>query len=195
MAKNDQQDAYEKALVTSLARVIDLVKFAEAKNAGLLAFAAACTVAIANILAKANELPTAYKHALPFSAALFLISALIALYSILPKADLAKFFKGEHRAARELNLVFYGDISKMDIIDYPQRVRDRYFPADKHSVTDRYLSDLSCQIHVNSTIATRKYALFKTGAWFSLVSMSVLVLPVVWYVISGAIDVISKAVR
>src|SRR4051794_33193573 len=98
MAKNDQQDAYEKVLAASLARVIDLVKFAEAKNAALLAFTSAWTVAIANLMARENSTPLAFAAFMPISGALFLIAALLALYSILPRVDLSKFFKGEQRA-------------------------------------------------------------------------------------------------
>jgi Family of unknown function (DUF5706) len=187
MAKNDQQEAYEKALVTSLARVIDLVKFAEAKNAALLAFTSAWTVAAANLMARESVSPLAFINVLPVSGSLFLIAALIALYSILPRVKLADFFKGEQRISRDLNLLFYGDISEVDIMNYPERLRARYLPDEKQSATDQYLSDLSCQIHVNSTIANRKYSLFKMGAWISLLSMAVLASPAIWYLMRGMI--------
>ncbi len=195
MAKNDQQDAYDKILGASLARVIDLVKFAEAKNAALLAFTSAWTVAIANLMARENSSTVAFGAVMPISGALFLISALIALYSILPRVDLSKFFKGERRTSRDLNLLFYGDIAKVEIGDYPASVRNRYFPADKHSTTDQYLSDLSCQIHVNSTIANRKYILFKIGAWIALSSMAILVSPAAWYLVRGAIRFLVSAAQ
>lgn len=187
MAKNDQQEAYAKLLESNLTRVIDLVKFAEAKNAALLAFASAWTVAIANLMAREESAPVAFAQVMPVSASLFLISALIALYSILPRADLSKFFRGEKRVSRDLNLLFYGDISKVEIDAYPERAKERYFPPEKHSATSEYLSDLSCQIHVNSTIANRKYVLFKVGAWITVISMAVLVWPATWYLIKGAI--------
>lgn len=38
MARNDQQDSYEKLLSASHGRMLDLVKFAETKNAALLTF-------------------------------------------------------------------------------------------------------------------------------------------------------------
>lgn len=177
MAKDDQEDAYEKALVASLTRVIDLVKFAETKNAALLAYSSAWTVAIVNLMAKGDHPPTTLAPVLPFAGALFVVSALIALYSILPKADLSKFFKPEHRGNREPNLLFFGDIANVDIADYDQRVRERYLPAKGHSVTESYVTDLCCQIHVNGVIASRKYALFKRGAWIALIAMVVLILP------------------
>ena len=195
MAKNDQQDAYEEALVTNLARVLDLLKFAEAKNAALLAFTSAWTVAIANLMARQEAPPAAFADVLPVSGALFLIAALVALYSILPKVRLAEFFKGEQRIARELNLLFYGDISQIDIATFPERLRTRYYPADKCSTTDQYLTDLSCQIHVNSTIASRKYTLFKIGAWVTLGSMIILVSPAAWYLLKGVINILVTAAR
>lgn len=57
MAKNDQQEAYEKHLTATLARVIDFVKFAEAKNAALLTFSSAWTLATINILNKFDVTP------------------------------------------------------------------------------------------------------------------------------------------
>jgi hypothetical protein len=180
MAKNDQEDAYEKALVASLARVIDLVKFAETKNAALLAYASAWTVSIINLIAKSDAPPLAVKPVLPIAGALFVISALIALYSILPKADLSKFFRPEHGGIRESNLLFFGDIADVDIREYDNRVRERYLPSAGHSVTESYVTDLCCQIHVNSAIASRKYALFKRGAWIALIAMGVLVAPAAW---------------
>lgn len=195
MAKNDQQEAYDKLLSASLARVIDLVKFAETKNAALLAFTSASTVAMANLMARQNASAAAFDAVMPVSASLFLIAALIALYSILPRVNLSKFFKGERRASRDLNLLFYGDISKVEINDFPDRARARYFPTEKQSATEQYLSDLSCQIHVNSTIANRKYVLFKVGAWITLLSMAILVSPAAWYLIKGVIRLLVSAAK
>lgn len=180
MPKNDQEDAFEKVLVASLARVIDLVKFAETKNAALLAYSSAWTVAIANLMSKGDQPSPVIAPALPVAAALFVISALIALYSILPKVDLSSFFHHEQRASRQPNLLFFGDISGVKIADFPQKLRDSYFALDERSITDDYVNDLSCQIHVNSTIASRKYALFKRGAWVALSAMAILVIPPLW---------------
>ncbi|MDR9820597.1 adenylate/guanylate cyclase domain-containing protein [Rhizobium hidalgonense] len=47
--KNDQQEAFERVLVTSLARVLDFLKFAEAKNAALLTFASAWIIGSINL--------------------------------------------------------------------------------------------------------------------------------------------------
>lgn len=187
MAKNDQQDAYDKALTASLARVIDLVKFAEAKNAALLAFSSGWTIAISNLMAKEGDAPGAYADVLPISGSLFLVAALISLYSFIPKVKLSDFFSGENRLSRELNLLFYGDVSEVNIADYPARLKARYLPAEKQSATDAYLSDLSCQIHVNSTIANRKFAMFKRGAWATLLALLILVGPAVWYLVIGAV--------
>lgn len=195
MAKNDQQDAYDKVLTASLARVIDFVKFAEAKNAALLAFCSGWTVAIANLITKENPVPGAYGDVLPVSGSLFLIAALMALYSFIPRVKLGDFFKGEAKVSRELNLLFYGDVSEVAIDDYPARLKARYLPEEKHSATDKYFSDLSCQIHVNSTIASRKFGLFKMATWVTLLALIILVAPAAWYLLIGVVRYLMVAAQ
>jgi hypothetical protein len=72
MAKNDQEEAFERLLTTSLARVIDFVKFAEAKNAALLTFNSAWIVAGVTLLhgsasLAAHDWPTTFMIELPLS--------------------------------------------------------------------------------------------------------------------------------
>ena len=179
MAKNDQQEAYAKALTDSLARVLDLVKFAEAKNGAMLAFCSAWLVAIGNASAKPGGVPGSYVTILPIAATLLLVAALIAVFSFLPRVNLSRFFKGEAAVSRPLNLVFYGDIRHVDISAFPARVEERYLPRTGQSATDDYLSDLACQLHVNSSIASRKYALFKVAGWLLLVALALLAWPAV----------------
>ena len=50
MAKNDQQEAFEKLLSSVLGRVVDFLRFAEAKNAALLTFSSAWILASTTLL-------------------------------------------------------------------------------------------------------------------------------------------------
>lgn len=187
MAKNDQEDAFERCLSSNLARVIDLVKFAEAKNAALLAFDSASAVAIANILNRTGGPPAAYADVLPIAGTLLIFSSVVALFSIMPRIALSRFYKREHRPERPLNLSFYGDIREVPLDKFPARIRERYLPPPSHSVTDAYLEDLSAQIHVNSAIADRKYSLFKVAGWITFTALLVLSLPGVLNVFRAAI--------
>src|SRR5688572_23177892 len=105
MAKDDQQEAYEKALGASFLRVHDWVKFAEAKNAALLAFASAWTVAIGNILMKDTAPPAIYAGVLPVAGAMFLIAVLISVVTFMPRVDMRAFLAPDDAASRPENLL------------------------------------------------------------------------------------------
>jgi hypothetical protein len=111
------------------------------------------------------------------AATLLLGAALLAVFSFLPRVNLSRFHKGPAAVSRSLNLVFYGDIRLLALSDVEAKMRERFLPAASHSATDEFLGDLACQIHVNSTIACRKYALFKWGAWLALVALALLSWP------------------
>jgi hypothetical protein len=71
MSVNDQQEAFEKLLGRNLARVFDLVRFAETKNAALLTFASAWILAMLNLLSSDRTLAgfaSAFLAALPLFA-------------------------------------------------------------------------------------------------------------------------------
>ncbi|MBD8679254.1 Pycsar system effector family protein [Sphingomonas sp. CFBP 13720] len=187
MAKNDQQEAYEKVLTATFSRVNDWVKFAEAKNAALLAFSSAWAVAIGNALAKDGGASAQYASYLPVAGCLFIAAAVIAIFSFLPRISLSKFFRGEQAIARPLNLVFFGDIAAIPIENVASRFRDQYMPIENDTLTESYATDLTCQIHVNSTIANRKFKQFKFACWFALAAIVVLAIPAAKYVFIFAI--------
>lgn len=57
MAKNDQEEQFEKIMTANLARIVDFLKFAETKNAALLTFCSAWILAILGALASQKSLP------------------------------------------------------------------------------------------------------------------------------------------
>jgi hypothetical protein len=185
VAKNDQEDAYEKYLSASLARVIDFVKFGDAKNAALLAFDSAATVAIGNMLTRQEGAPAAFSGVLPVAGTLLIVSALVALFAIMPRADLARFYKRADRDQRAPNLLFFGDIAKIPMTDFSTRARDRYLPDKGRSATDDYLTDLSIQVRANSAVAARKYSLFKLGGWLTFAALVIVSSPAIIYLLKA----------
>ncbi|MFK0207249.1 Pycsar system effector family protein [Agrobacterium sp. NPDC090283] len=158
--KNDQQEAFERALTLSLSRVVEFLKFAETKNAALLTFASASIVAsVSNLnnIALADDWKIAFTFALP----LFVLAALIALYSFLPKTLLNHFHKDPDQSKA---LLYFGDAATFAPAAYKQRVWERYYPPENESVTQNYLDDLAIQIAVNSQITKRKLVIFNIGA-------------------------------
>jgi hypothetical protein len=182
----NQEEALCETLSDSLTRVIDLVKFAEAKNAALLAFSSAMTVAIANLLTRSEPPPSGYGRLLPIAAVLFIASAVIALVSLLPRINLSRFFKAGRRNFRSANLLFYGDVAQLDIDEIADKMKERYRPAKGTAASQNLLDDLCIQIHVNSGIARRKYRLFAIGAWIALAGFALLLIPPLAAVVCAA---------
>lgn len=175
MAKNDQQEAYEKLLSATLVRAIDFVKFAEAKNAALLTFSSAwilssVTLVFGNSPLQAGGLKTAFIIALP----LFILSAVVSVISFFPRTALSRFHKDPER---QKALLYFGDAAEFSPASYRDRMHERYLPPDGCSATQNYLDDLAIQANVNSSIALRKFNFFKAGAFIVLIALLILSAP------------------
>ncbi len=179
MAKDDQQEAYEKLLLASLSRVIDFVRFAETKNAALLTFSSAWILASVNLLFGTSRL-TSDEWVNAFSIALpcFIVAGVFAIASFLPRLSLAGFHRDPDRSR---SLLYFGDAAEYDAERYKKALNERYFPEKGFSATQNYLDDLSIQINVNSLIAVRKFNFFKFGAIICLVALVVLLIPSLIY--------------
>ncbi len=160
MAKNDQQEAYERCLTNSLARVVEFLKFAETKNAAVLTFASAWLLAGLSFLTGTSAEHLAWRPAFLLAMCLFAASALAALFSFLPKLDLGKHHRDPERAKA---LLFFGDAATFEPWAYRDRVRQRYQPPQEHSATESYLDDLAVQIVVISQITVRKFRIFNAA--------------------------------
>ncbi|NUY06150.1 Pycsar system effector family protein [Paraburkholderia youngii] len=176
MAKNDQEESFEKLMSANLARVVDFIKFAETKNAALLTFCSAWILASMNLLSSGKPLPefvvSGLKLALPF----FAIAACISITSFIPKLSIREVLR-----AKELgnNMLYFGDVARTSIDDFRGRTEARYVPKADRSVTDEYMDDLSVQIVVNSRIAARKMRLFSYSAYAVLFALFMMAAPVI----------------
>lgn len=158
----EQDDAYEKILVADLQRAIDFLKFAEAKNATLLALSSGWILATIGLECSGRALPGLFKSAVPATLILVLCTAIVTAASFFPKLKLPRFLGGKKAGPHLKNLLFFGDIANMTVKAFAQEIRTRYYPnKDGHS--EEYLHDLTVQINVNSAIALRKMTLFKWG--------------------------------
>lgn len=176
MAKNDQQEAFEHALTASLSRVLDFLKFAEAKNAALLTFASAWVIAGVNALYGSAQLPPDWRNAFACALPLFTLAAAIAITSFLPKTLLTQFHQDPEQ---QKALLYFGDAASFSPAAYKERVRTRYYPPSDESATQNYLDDLSVQIAVNSKITRRKLRFFNVGALMVLVALGLLSVPAI----------------
>lgn len=140
--------------------VNEWLKFAEAKHAGLLILNSGTIFGILTVYKD-------YQYILPriillltlfffgFSIMLSIISLFPRTHTVLPKQ---KKFK-------DPNLYFAGHLSKLDIKDLKAELKK----IQSTYIFDRFDEDLLNQIIVNSTIATRKYHLFKFSTIFSTI--------------------------
>jgi hypothetical protein len=184
MSTNDQQEAFEKLMGSNLARVFDLVRFAETKNAALLTFASAWILAMLNLLSRYRTLPTGFEPALLAALPLFALAAFACVISFLPKIDISRRDpaarhdeNGQHK-----NLLFFLDIASLPLPAYEAAARARYWPEPGNAAGDAYLSDLAREVAVNSRIVARKFRLFNLGARIVCCAIVILLAPAIWHV-------------
>lgn len=184
MAKNDQQEAYEKLLSANHGRMIDFGKFAEAKNAALLTFCSVWMGAIITLLRSARDLPLGYEYALGGALFLLFSAASISLKSLLPK-----FLDQMHKREDDYkNLLYFGDITKAGTRDYPGMAADLYTPGENESATETYLHDLAVQTAIHAGIAHRKFRMFNWAGSLVLLAFGVMAIPPVIFCIRWAIS-------
>lgn len=176
--RDDQEEAFEKILSSQLSRNIDFVKFAETKNAALLTFSSAWIIGAVNLLTGQTVLPLGYNIAFGIVIPFFALAGLTCILSFVPQV-LARFQKSEDDAK---SLLYWGHIAEIPVNRYHDRVTERYKPPAGHSVTERYLDDLSVQISVNARIAARKFQMFNIAAGLVFAAFAVLALPPFWWI-------------
>lgn len=170
-----QEEAYEKVLSALLGRVLDMLRFAEAKNAALLAFASAWILGVVNLLSSGKPLSQGYLVASQVALPLFITAAVIAIASLLPKLS-TSVFTGD-RKGRFRNLLFFGDIAELTVHRFQSDVHAAYHPVEGNNPTAKYVSDLEGQIAINSKITRRKHRMFNFGAIAALIAVSAFSIP------------------
>lgn len=183
MAKNDQQEAYEKLMSANHGRMMDFVKFAEAKNAALLTFCSVWMGAIITLLRAPEELPIGYRYAFLVALPLLVIAGAICLKSLLPR-----FFEHVHKREDEyVNLLYFGDIAKGGVREYPDMAQDIYMPEAGQSATPTYLHDLGVQTAIQAAIAHRKFRMFHWAGTFTLIAFFCMAVPPVVFLLQWAV--------
>ena len=154
-------------LKTIFANTNDWLKFAEAKNAGMLALDIACIVGILRGDA-------AFKDPIkPFEGvmlALLCISSCLCIYTILPVLN--KWFRFYKKLSNEefkekqnyINVFYFGDISTLSKEQYKEVFQNKSTASTLSAVDD----DLIFQITINAEICFQKYKIFNISAILTL---------------------------
>jgi hypothetical protein len=114
MAKDDQEEAFDKILTSNLQRVLDFLKYAEAKNGALLTIASAWALAVVALLTRDKPIPDNYRLALALALPFIIGAVLAALWSFAPRTRLSRFLGGRRAGPHQSNLLFFRRSGKVD---------------------------------------------------------------------------------
>jgi hypothetical protein len=173
---SDPQDAYVQMLTDNLQRALDFLKFAEAKNAALLALASAWMGATLNLECDGKVLPRGFTISIPIALIFALCAGVLAMTSFLPRLHLPSFLGGKRAGPHPANFLYFGDISTLPVKALEQGMAARYLSTGQ-GYKDEYIHDLTVQLSVNSEITMRKMRLFNWGMRLILAGGVVLLLP------------------
>lgn len=173
---SDPQDTYVQMLTANLQRTVDFLKFAEAKNAALLALASAWIGVTLNLECNGKTLPSGFTTSIPIALLCAICAGVLAMVSLLPRLHLPSFLGGKRAGPHAPNLLYFGDISALPIKTLEQDMPARYLSTGQ-GCKDEYIHDLTVQLSVNSDITMRKMRLFNWGMRLILVGGVVLLLP------------------
>jgi len=184
---------HEEQLYKIFTNVNDWLKFAEAKNFGLLTLNAAIAFGLTQVeFSNESVIKTiAFCVFFPFLTLSF-IPCLISLFPIVTKIE-SKNKKGEIRNSMKFvnflsnkidkdksfeNIHFYGYLKDLEEDKFEEKFLKKIGSTDKFT---KYETELATQILYNSRITSLKYKFFKIGAFLFLFGLiiSILLLPFV----------------
>lgn len=155
----------EGRLQLVLGFVNDWLRFAEAKNAALLAANSAIVFGLLRSLVSLQSLPAWVSIYLYVAIGAIGVSAALSMLSFVPRIRLP-WIAATRRPSAEDNLLFYGDITGYGARSYLEALyqRSAIEPPEVSDLEEDYAE----QIIVNSRIALMKYRFFAFAAWITL---------------------------
>ncbi|MEG5063079.1 DUF5706 domain-containing protein [Microcoleus sp. B3-A4] len=164
--------------------VNDWLKFAEAKNAVLLAFCSAAITAIITYLSTASTIPNLFRYGLLISMFLLCISSLICSVSFLPKTDIDHFVWSRTKSVRNSkfplkdsdNFYFFNNLNKYDSTELLDAMNRLYFEGKVQKPYRKEDLDIASQITINSEIASTKFMFFRIALWLLIFSIFIVLI-------------------
>lgn len=149
-----------------LSLVNEWLKFAESKNAALLAADTAMALGLLKVLQSYTLPSQIVKLYLSFSIVFLALAAIVCLISFISQVTIP-WLATKCRPSETDNLLFYGDIAKYNPEKYMEKL---YKQAMKDlDEIDAYEEDIAEQVIINSRIALRKYKLFNVALWLNVI--------------------------
>lgn len=162
MAADPKRDV-EVRLLDMLARVIDWLKFAEAKNTAAVGLSSTGLGVIVTFLVAGPPVPEIAGAGLALGAVILMVSLLLAVGSFLPSIDLEKHLLGAHDEPSPAdNLQFYGHLARYEPGGLARAIARHYYALEGESAApSKFALDVAGQIVTNARITVRKLTLFK----------------------------------
>jgi len=157
MSTDPRRDV-ERQLSEQLTRVIDWLKFAEAKNTGAVGLSSTGLGVIVTFLVAGPAITTLAGVGLGAGALAMMFSLLLTVASFLPSTDLEKHLVGdrERPTARD-NLLYYGHLARYEPRALVEAIAEMYFEQEGEAYLPSKLAlDLAAQIVTNARITVRK---------------------------------------
>lgn len=166
MSKIDEEIEY-KILENLYSDIREWLKFAESKNAALLTLNIASFFGIVRMVGKED-----FSCIIKIILILLLFSTIINLRSFFPSKVKDKSKSG--RNYRLVNLLYYADISKLDLKRTQEYLGEKYYAKEIKIYEDLYFDDLTKQIYSLSVITDRKNTYFKGSLRITILSFALL---------------------
>src|SRR5919107_1417622 len=159
----DPKRQVEQQLSELLTRVIDWLKFAEAKNTGSVGLASTGLGVIVTFLVAGPSISTLAGVGLGIGALALMLSLLLTVASFLPSTNLEKHLVGEReRPTARDNLLYYGHLARYEPRALVEALAELYFAQPGETYAPSKLAiDLAAQVVTNARITVRKLALFR----------------------------------
>jgi hypothetical protein len=159
----DPKRQVEQQLSEQLTRVIDWLKFAEAKNTGSVGLSSTGLGVIVTFLVAGPPIPTLAGVGLGIGAVALMLSLLLTVASFLPSTDLEKHLVGDReRPTSRDNLLYYGHLARYEPRALVEAIAEMYFEQESEAYAPSKLAiDLAAQIVTNARITVRKLAFFR----------------------------------
>jgi hypothetical protein len=157
--KRDDEDR----LGDLLNRVVDWLKFAEAKNTAAVGLSSTALGVIVTFLIAGPSVSALAGAGLAAGAVALMVSLMLAVASFLPSTNLEKHLLGEREAPGPGdNLLFYGHLARYEPRGLARAIAEHYFePGEREYVPSKLAIDLAGQVITNARITVRKLAFFK----------------------------------
>ncbi|MBH8566669.1 hypothetical protein I8748_31720 [Nostoc sp. CENA67] len=176
-------DEVSSKLLVIFQNVNEWLRFAEAKNAVLLAFAGAGMTATITLLATAQNLPNSLRVGLLLTTSLLCICAFLCSLSFLPKTNLERLLLVQTKQAKNSNIqlnntdnfYYFGHLYKYNPTQLLDMLNKHYFEEKLSIRYKKEYKDIASQITINSEITFIKFQIF-TYALYSLIA-SIIVIP------------------